>query len=146
MAEILAKRYNANLALVARRVERLVKIQVQLQNELGVGCEVVQGDLANTNEVERVFREITKKVEVYGVILNAGVTHFGPDDQLDWKGFDHLVRVNVIGTVSLLKLFIPYLKGKNFGGGIMVISSLAGYLPIPFQAAYSGSKGFFQSP
>ena len=142
MARQLAAVHKANLILVARRAARLSEMKSRLEQDHGVQCRVVQADLANPADVERVYEESVRQGDVYGVILNAGVTHFGHHRDLAWPDFEKLLATNVTSVVRLVSLFVPYLIGKNQGGGILLVSSLAGLLPVPYQAAYAGTKGF----
>jgi short-subunit dehydrogenase len=42
----------------------------------------------------------------------------------------------------LTTLFLPHLLEANRGGGILLVASMAGLTPVPYQTAYSGTKGF----
>lgn len=142
MARQLAVRHGADLVLVARREERLLALKAELETAAGVRCQVIAADLSRPQDVDRVFAESTAAGPVYGVILNAGVTHFGKHLELDWAGFQTLLATNVTAVVRLVNLFTPYLVARGERGGVMVVSSMAGLLPVPFQAAYAGSKAF----
>lgn len=142
MACQLARQYKSNLILVARRADKLDALKAELEKEAGVCCHVIAADLSSPVDVDRVFEEAIAVGDVYGVILNAGVTHFGRHVELDWTAFQSLLATNVTSVIRLMSLFSPYLIRKKQGGGIMVISSMASLLPVPYQAAYAGSKAF----
>lgn len=142
MAFQLAREQGANLILVARRLERLNEIKVQLEHECGIDCRVIAADLADPQAVSRLYVEATAIGDIYGVILNAGVTHFGRHAALGWAAFENLLATNVTSVVRLISLLVPDLLRSNQGGGVMVVSSMAGLLPVPYQAAYAGSKAF----
>lgn len=142
MATQLAHRDQADLVLVARRLDRLTALKAELEGGTGISCQVIAADLSRAEDVERVFTEATAAGDIYGVILNAGVTHFGPHLDLAWPAFESLLATNVTSVVRLTSLFTPYLLERGQGGGVMVVSSMAGLLPVPFQAAYAGSKAF----
>jgi len=142
MATQLAKVHQANLILVARRAARLLEIKTRLEQQHGIQCEIVQADLANPDDVERVYEGSIRHGDVYGVILNAGVTHFGRHRDVAWADFENMLATNVTSVVRLVSRFVPYLIDKNQGGGILLVASLAGLLPVPYQAAYAGTKGF----
>lgn len=138
----LAREQHANLVLVARRVDRLNELKAQLEKECSIRCHVIAADLADPAAVERVYTEAIAVGEIYGVVLNAGVTHFGRNAELDWPGFQNMLATNVTSVVRLVNLFTPYLIKRDQGGGIMLVSSMAGLLPVPYQAAYAGTKAF----
>jgi short-subunit dehydrogenase len=132
----------ANLVLVARRYERLALLRAELERQHGVQCRVISADLSLPDDIERVHAEVAAGVDIYAVILNAGVTHFGRHDQLAWRQVNDLIATNVTGVLHLAHLFLPDLIARKQGGGLLLVSSMAGLLPTPFQAAYSGSKAF----
>lgn len=142
MACQLAERHGANLILVARRLDNLRFLKNELESRHGIQCHVIAADLSQPEEVDRVFDEATAVGDVYGVILNAGVTYFGPHECMDWQTFQTLLSTNVTCVVRLVSLFVPYLVARSQRGGIMLVSSMAGLLPAPYQAAYAGSKAF----
>lgn len=145
LATQLARERKANLILVARRAAPMQKLKAELEKETGVQCRIIVADLSHPEDVERVYRESVAVGDVYGVILNAGVTHFGSHLDLEWSAFEKLLATNVTSVVRLVSLFTPYLIEKNNGGGIMLISSMASLLPVPYQAAYAGSKAFISN-
>lgn len=142
MATQLAEQHQANLILVARREAQLLALKQRLEQSFGIQCHVIAADLSLANDVERVYQQAIQLADIYGVILNAGVTHFGEHHELAWPDFEKMLALNVTSVVRLLTLFSQYLKDKNQGGGMMVISSMAGLLPVPYQAAYAGTKAF----
>jgi short-subunit dehydrogenase len=142
MARLFAREQNANLILVARRGQRLRDLAVQLEGEAGVKVRVIEADLSREPDVERVFSESSAIAPVYAVVLNAGVTHFGKHADLSWDGFRTMLATNVTSVVRLTSLFVPYLAEQGLRGGIMIVGSLAGLTPIPYQSAYSGTKAF----
>ncbi len=142
MACQLALQHHADLILVARRQEYLQELKVELESSAGIHCQIIVADLSQPEDVERVFVDATAYGEVYGVILNAGITHFGKHFTLPWEGFQTMLATNVTSVVRLTNLFVPYLLERNSGGGIMYVSSMAGLLPVPYQAAYAGTKAF----
>lgn len=141
MATQLARQHRANLILVARRLENLNVLKAELE-KTGIRCHVIAADLSVPADVDRVFEEATAVGDVYGVILNAGVTFFGKHLDMEWSAFQSLLSTNVTSVIRLMSLFAPYLIRKQQGGGIMVVSSMASLLPVPYQAAYAGSKAF----
>jgi uncharacterized protein len=143
MARQLAKE-GANLVLVARRRERLESLASELQ-EHGIEVDVLPADLCKADDVERIFSEATAKRSIYAVILNAGVTYFGEALKQSQTEFQQLLMTNVQSLVRLSQLYIPYMVEKNEQGGVMFVSSLGGFSPMPFQAAYGASKAFVTS-
>ena len=78
------------------------------------------------------------KIDV--LINNAGVGITGPieetpDDEIK-KAFD----TNYFGPLNVIKAVLPEMR-KNNGGLIINITSIAGYMGLPYRGIYSASKG-----
>ncbi|MFP5431271.1 MAG: SDR family NAD(P)-dependent oxidoreductase [Gammaproteobacteria bacterium] len=142
MACQLAREHKANLILVARRMENLRLLKAEVEQREGIRCHVIAADLSVPADVDRVYEQAVSVGDVYGVILNAGVTYFGRHRDMEWSTFQNLLSTNVTSVVRLVSLFVPYLTEKRQQGGIMIVSSVASLLPVPYQAAYAGSKAF----
>lgn len=141
MACQLARDHRANLILVARRVDKLDALRQRLLSQ-GVSVLVVAADLSREEDVQRVYREATAMGDLAAVILNAGVTYFGPQEAMPWSDFKTLLATNVTGVAHLMHLFVPWMVRRPGGGAVMITSSMAGLLPVPYQSAYAGSKAF----
>lgn len=142
MARQLARDHKANLALVARRGDRLLALKQELESKYGVSVQPIVADLSRESDVERVFREATSEHDLYGAILNAGITHFGEHTDLSWPEFKAMLDTNVNAVAHLTHLSVPYLLERKQAGGLMLVASMAGVTPVPYQAAYSGTKAF----
>jgi len=142
MAEVLARDYHANVIAVARRKDRLDELKKDLESSAGVKVDTVVADLSSLEDVDRVVAYATKDRQLSAAILNAGVTHFGKFDELAWKDFDAMLNTNVLGVVRMTTELIPHLEKEKDGGGLLLVSSLSGLVPVPYQTAYSGTKAF----
>lgn len=142
MARYLAHEHGANLVIVARREARLAELKQELEADAGVSVVPVAADLSTVQGADRAFEQATQGRDLYGAILNAGITHFGPYHELDWDDFERMLSTNVTTVVRLTRRLVPYLEDKDEGGGLLLVSSMAGITPVPFQTAYSGTKAF----
>src|ERR1700743_1413771 len=96
MARQLAHQHKANLILLARRKEKLEQLKAELEKETGINVKVVIADLSNLNEVDKALDEILSDEQLYGAILNAGVTYFGKHSELTWEQFQTMLQTNVV--------------------------------------------------
>ncbi len=140
MARQLASKHQAHLIVVARREGRLASLKQELEANTGVRVTPIVADLSKLEEVDRVIDEATKNHELYAAILNAGITHFGPHDKLEWSDFDRMLNLNVRGVVRMASQLLPILEANS--GGLMLVSSLTGIFTVPYQTAYSATKAF----
>jgi len=72
------------------------------------------------------------------LICNAGYGIAGPIEDTEAEQFTQQFAVNFFGACSCVKHALPALRESH--GRIVLVSSVAGVLPIPFQAYYSASK------
>jgi short-subunit dehydrogenase len=142
MAYQLAHHHKANLIVAARREDKLNQLKTDLEREAKVQVKVIVADLSVPVDVDRLIEESLTGQELYGAILNAGITHFGPHAELSQDKFELLVRTNVISVVRITSELVKHFEKSETEGGIMIVSSMAGIFPVPYQAAYSGTKSF----
>ena len=140
MAKILAVTYGANLVISARREDRLLELKTELEHSAGVKVEICVADLSKLDDVDRLIEMASKGRPLFGAILNAGVTHFGDYAAVTWDGFRTMLDTNVIATVRLATALVPVLEAQ--AGGLMIVSSMAGIHPVPYQTHYSATKAF----
>jgi short-subunit dehydrogenase len=138
----LAKEHGANIVAVARRESRLLELKQELEAGGTTKVETVVADLSRLEDVDRVFSHATGDRGLYAAVLNAGVTHFGDHGDLAWEEFETMLATNVTSVVRLTTRLLPYLETSGEGGGIMLVSSMAGLTPVPYQTAYSATKAF----
>jgi len=138
MSKQLVRDHGAQVVAVARRQDRLEA----LKREAPGSVETIQADLGRMEDVDRTIRDATANGPLYGVILNAGITHFGDWHELSWEGFESMLSLNVRAVVRMTHELLPHLQEKSSGGGVLIVSSMTGLTPIAYQAAYSGTKAF----
>lgn len=76
-----------------------------------------------------------------GAVLNAGITQVSPfldsTDAIDTA----MVHTNVLANIQLAR----GLSAALSGGRLVFVGSLAGQVPLPYQAVYSGTKAFLRN-
>ena len=77
---------------------------------------------------------------VDGLINNAGIIQpFVKFNDLDFAAIEKVVNVNLYWTVSMCKVFLPYLLERPVAH-LANVSSMGGFLPVPGQAVYGATK------
>lgn len=141
----LALEHGANIVAIARRKQALDGLRAEIEGKARhpVRIETIVADLSVLSDVDRAAGlAFSGGRSLYAAILNAGVTHFGPHSDLDWAGFEKLLNTNVTGVVRLASVLVPRMDHGGLHGGLMIVSSMAGILPVPYQTAYSATKAF----
>ncbi|MBZ4416815.1 SDR family NAD(P)-dependent oxidoreductase [Myxococcus sp. RHST-1-4] len=142
MARVLAREHGANILAVARREERLVALREELTSKHGVQVVPLVADLARPGEPKRLFEAAVAGREVHGAILNAGVTFYGRALEQSPEDFQAMLATNVSSLVELSRHFASHLSAHRTPGGLMLVSSMAGFSPLPYQTAYAATKAF----
>lgn len=140
LAYVCAKR-GMNLALVARRTERLENLAERIRE-----CYQVQVEVATLNvcETEKVLPAFIGLSELLGhidiVIANAGIlkNRRAGDGRIDRDA--DILQTNVLGAIATSEGAISMFRMQGRGGQIAAISSYAAFFPMPSGAAYSASK------
>ena len=112
---------------------------------LGVKTIAVEGDLATTEGVDRLYAAIRQDGRPVGALLaNAGRGLGRGFLEQDFGDIRRVVDTNVTGTLYLLqKVGRDMVAAKQ--GKILITGSIAGFMPGTFQAVYNGSKAFLDS-
>ena len=143
IARQLAYQHGANLILLARRKEKLEQLKAELEQHVSV--RIIVADLSKPEDVDSAMDEVLKDGQLYGAVLNAGVTYFGRHEELSWDDFLIMLQTNVTAVVRMTNCLTTHFENLGNEGGILIVSSMAAIFPIPFQAAYSGTKSFILS-
>jgi NAD(P)-dependent dehydrogenase (short-subunit alcohol dehydrogenase family) len=85
-----------------------------------------------------VARVVARAGGLDAVVCAAGYSVFGSVEDLPVEKARAQFETNVIGTLTVLRAALPHLRRAR--GRVVVVGSLAGRAPIPFQAHYSATK------
>ncbi|MEM1086944.1 MAG: SDR family oxidoreductase [Pseudomonadota bacterium] len=131
-----ARQYAArgwDVALTARRADRLETLAAELRNRYTVEALVIAQDLSASDSVDAILGELDKVGRhVDGVVNNAGYGLTGTFFNTSWKDQSDFLRVLYTAPVELTHKVLPGMAERGFGR-IVNVASLAGYT--------SGSNG-----
>jgi short-subunit dehydrogenase len=106
--------------------------------------EMLQLDV---NKQETIANTIALIIEKEGrldvLINNAGMGITGPIEETPTKEMRHVFNTNLFGAIDVMKVVLPQMR-KQKSGLIINITSIAGYMGLPFRGIYSASKGAFE--
>lgn len=126
------------LVLVARNQTRLL----ELAAEVDVAAQVLVADLGDPTErsyVEDRLRDSEAPIDL--LVNNAGFGNMGTVTDLDLERESAVVDVNVIALHRLALVAAPRMVARG-GGGILNVSSMAGFMANPEGATYAATKAF----
>ncbi|MCZ6899838.1 MAG: SDR family NAD(P)-dependent oxidoreductase, partial [Bacteroidetes bacterium] len=97
-------------------------------------------DVANSDEVNKVFSEITSQHKIDILVNNAGISHIGNLENSTDEDLDRIYKVNIKGVYYCMLACVPHMK-ENGGGVILNMASVAAHVGLSDRFAYSMSKG-----
>ncbi len=132
------------LALVARRADRLAVLAAEIGGSGGAAPIVISCDLEQPDACDKIATALADAgVEVEFVVNNAGFGMFGTAVGLDRAAQLGMIAVNIRALTDLSLRFSDHLIRHR--GGILNLSSIAGFLPGPGMAVYYASKAYVLS-
>ena len=144
MARELAARGH-DLALVARREDRMRELAEELAERHAVRAETFGCDVAEPEGRARLIGEVAERgLTVEILINNAGFGSGGAFHALDGEGETGMVRTNVEAVVALTSAWLPGMVERR-RGAVLNLASLIAFQPVPFQATYGATKAFVLS-
>lgn len=129
------------LVIVARTEDRLQ----ELADELSVACEVLVADLSDAADLARVESRLTDASSPIDLLVNnAGFGYQGVFHELDVDREADVVEVNVVAVLRLAHAAAGSMVSAG-RGGILNVSSMAGFTATPGTATYAATKAFVTS-
>jgi uncharacterized protein len=135
-----------SLILVARREERLVELRDELQQQYPrIDVRIQKTDLADPAQLKELIAWLDREtLDVDLLVNNAGLGDTGPFATSDPIRNEQMALVNIVALTSLTRHLLPPMIAKQHGG-ILNVSSSAGFLPIPGDAVYAATKAYVTS-
>src|SRR5215467_796159 len=135
-----------SMILIARRDERLVELADELhQAHPKLLIHIHKTDLADPVQLQELLAWLdAAQREVNLLINNAGLGDSGPFAESDPVRNNQMTLVNVTALTSLTRHLLPQMISGGHGG-ILNVSSSAGFLPIPGSAVYAATKAYVTS-
>lgn len=135
------------LVVVARSTETLQR----LADELPVDVEVLTADLTDSADLTRVANRLQQDPPVDLLVNNAGFGDGRPFAKADLGDQLAQVQIHVEAVMTLTHAALQAMLGRGPldrrrpRGGILNVSSMAGFQPMPNAATYAASKAFMTS-
>jgi len=104
------------------------------------GLEVFQLDLSSSISIKKAVKLIFQQTNnLYGLIHNGGYGQVGALEDISRQALDEQFQTNVFGWHELTNLILPKMKADN-KGRIIYLSSVLGFVAMPFRGPYNASK------
>jgi len=132
-----------------RRGARVAAVDVRPEGLEGTAALVDVGEGLSTHVLDITDRVaigalpdvvIAAHGTVDGLINNAGIIQpFVNVEDLDFATIERVLDINLMGTLNMVKAFLPYLRRRP-EAHLANVSSMGGFLPVPGQSIYGASK------
>lgn len=144
-ARLLA-RGGRDVILVARSEAKLQKIAAELGAKSGVRAEVAVCDLSTPGAAAALAETLSRRSlrPVSLLINNAAFGGRGKFHELPLDAQAAMLRLNVQALVELTHLLLPAMVEAR-KGGIINVSSMTSFQPIPYATLYAATKAFVTS-
>jgi uncharacterized protein len=135
-----------SLILIARREQRLNELREELEQPYpNLAIAVRKADLADLVQLNELLAWLDReRIDVDLLINNAGLGDSGAFATSDPIRNEQMTLVNIVALTTLTRHLLPRMIARR-GGGILNVSSSAGFLPIPDFAVYAATKAYVTS-
>lgn len=132
-----------DLALTARRKDRLNDLAEELKAQFGVDSLTISADLTKKTAPKAILKAITEAGrQVDALVNNAGYGLPGVFTEPSWKDHEQFLQVMLTAPLELCYLVLPAMRERKFGR-IINVASLAGHLPGSMgHTLYGADKSF----
>ena len=135
-----------SMILIARREEHLLELNHELQQQHeNLRVHIRKADLSNLAQLKELMESLDREqIEIDLLVNNAGLGDAGLFATSDPTRNEQMLLVNVVALTSLTRHLLPHMIAKRHGG-ILNVSSSAGFLPIPGDGVYAATKAYVTS-
>lgn len=95
-------------------------------------------DVSDSAATEDAVRDLAERVGLDAVVTAAGIDSCGPLGSVPTPDWERVVRVNLFGTVAVIRAALPYLERSH--GRVVTIASTLGLRVAGDATAYCASK------
>jgi NAD(P)-dependent dehydrogenase (short-subunit alcohol dehydrogenase family) len=130
----------AALALVKAGFEVIGTSRITMGVALYDGVTFLDLDVASDASVTTAVERVTQRFGRLDVLVNnAGIASTGAAEESSVVQDQRVFDVNVFGLIRMTKAVLPHMRAQN-SGRIINISSVVGFIPMPYMAIYAASK------
>ena len=98
-------------------------------------------DVRNKESIVKCIAEVIQKSGRLDVVINnAGVGITGPIEEIPTEEIKNNFETNLFGPIEVMKAALPQMRLQQ-SGLIINVTSIAGYMGLPYRGVYSASKG-----
>lgn len=98
-------------------------------------------DVRDAQSIKAAVSEVIQKEGRLDILINnAGVGITGPLEEIPADEIKNNFETNLFGPIEVMKAVLPQMREQK-NGLIINVTSIAGYMGLPYRSVYSASKG-----
>ncbi|KGO92520.1 SDR family oxidoreductase [Flavobacterium subsaxonicum] len=98
-------------------------------------------DVRDTASIKAAVAQVIAEAGTIDVLVNnAGVGITGPLEEIPAEEIKNNFETNLFGPIEVMKAVLPHMRAQK-SGLIINVTSIAGYMGLPYRSVYSASKG-----
>jgi NAD(P)-dependent dehydrogenase (short-subunit alcohol dehydrogenase family) len=102
---------------------------------------LIKLDVTQLDSIQSCVAELISKTGRIDVLINnAGVGITGPLEEIPMDEMKRNFETNLFGPINMINAVLPSMRTQH-SGLILNVTSIAGYMGLPFRGVYSASKG-----
>jgi len=136
-----------NIVIISRSQIKLQKTAEEIEREFSVQVKHICVDFKNQEDIyERIERQISG-LDIAVLVNNVGMSYANPEYFAAIPNHSefvsNIVSCNIVSTLQMTKIVLGGMVQRK-RGIIIMISSIAAYIPSPLLSVYSASKAFVE--
>lgn len=102
---------------------------------------IIKLDVTDPESIQNCVKNLLEKIHKIDILINnAGVGITGAMEEIPMPEIKNNFETNVFGPIGMINAVLPNMRSQ--GSGLIInITSIAGYMGLPFRGVYSASKG-----
>ena len=102
---------------------------------------LIELDVTDNSSIETAVKKVIDEAGHLDVVINnAGSGITGPIEEIPEQEIKRNFETNLFGPINVIKAVLPQMRKQN-SGLVINITSIAGYMGLPYRGIYSASKG-----
>lgn len=128
-----------------RSLEKNAQLVSELRARYPGIIDVFPMEITSDRSVRETFDAVAAAAGVIDIaVCNAGTLVFGSIEDTPLEAIRYQYDTNVLGTLRVIKALLPDMRQRR-SGRIVVVSSLAGLMTMPYATNYSATKAAIDS-
>ena len=136
---LLLAKYGTTL-IIATRSNSTSKDLIEIVKKTSPQSILVEDDFSSNEAWENLSKLIDKKFKQIDLLVHCiGIIYPQNFELLSKWQIENYIQTNLMSVIYSTKVVIPIMK-KSGGGQIIILGSLGGIIPMPYETIYSATK------